>query len=203
MKDMRIMKVCHTGSVVFEGCPMYSVWYHLYCSSKDPSSPNLSNFLALLGLFLLSYYYKVPFHWKGKKNQSCARLSLICSKTVKFTWNIISDSQLTSTANLREHQDLKPVYQKGLHLQDHCPNTKKQKKINKQFIALTKIHKTTGKSNITTYTRITLPPPSHITWNHVQGPTRVASQLWRVLVGSFKLLLNAFSASPVLKRSNL
>jgi hypothetical protein len=67
----------------------------------------------------------------------------------------------------------------------------------------TNIHKTTCENVILTYTRVTLLSPLHVTWNHVQGFTRVASQLWRTLLGSFKLLFNAFSASPVLKRINL
>ena len=35
--------VIHTGNVISEACPMCPGWYHSNCSSKDPSSPNLSN----------------------------------------------------------------------------------------------------------------------------------------------------------------
>lgn len=50
---------------------------------------------------------------------------MICSETVKFILNnIISDSQLTNTADLRADQVVEPVDQRDLHFQDHCPNAK-------------------------------------------------------------------------------
>jgi len=43
----------------------------------------------------------------------------------------------------------------------------------------------------------------HVTWNQVQGLTRVASQLWRTLFGSSKFVFNAFKASPVLPHKTI
>jgi hypothetical protein len=198
---MRIMKECHTWNVVFEACQMYLVWYRLNCSSKDPRSPSLSNFQTLLGLFLLYYYYKVPFHWKGNKIQIYARLSLICSETVKFTpqyhiwFTTYKYCKFERPPRLETSIPERFAFPRSLSKYNKNNN-------NKQFITLTKIHKITDKNDITTYTRITL-SPLHVTWNHVQGLRRVESQLSRALLGSFKLLLNAISISPVLKWSNL
>ena len=47
------------------------------------------------------------------------------------------------------------------------------------------------------YSRVTLLSSSQVTWNHVQGSTKVGSQLCRTLLGSFTALLNANRASPV------
>jgi len=118
--------------------------------------------------------------------------------------NVISESQLTSTANLRDHQVLKSGYQKGLHFQDHCPNTTTTTTTkNYLFTTWTNIHKTTGKDDLSTYMRVTLLSLLHVTWNHSQGLTLVAFQLWKTLLGSFKLLFNAIRVSPVLKGSTI
>ena len=55
-----------------------------------------------------------------------------------------------------------------------------------------------------TYTRVTLLSLLQVTWNHVQGVTRVASQLWSTLLGSAKLFFSALKASPAVltKRKN-
>jgi hypothetical protein len=152
---MRIMKECHTWNVVFEACQMYLVWYRLNCSSKDPRSPSLSNFRTLLGLFLLYYYYKVPFHWKGNKIQIYARLSLICSETVKFTpqyhiwFTTYKYCKFERSPRLETSIPERFAFPRSLSKYNKNNN-------NKQFITLTKIHKITDKNDITTYTRITL-----------------------------------------------
>jgi hypothetical protein len=48
---------------------------------------------------------------------------------------------------------------------------------------------------------MTLLSELQVTWNQVQGLTRVGSQLWRTLDGSFKLLRRACSASPAAQTS--
>lgn len=47
-----------------------------------------------------------------------------------------------------------------------------------------------------TYTRMTLLSGLQVTWNQVQGLTRVGSQLWRTLLESFSASFKAWSASP-------
>jgi hypothetical protein len=47
-----------------------------------------------------------------------------------------------------------------------------------------------------TYTRMTLLSGLQVTWNQVQGLTRVGSQLWRTLLESFRASFQAWSASP-------
>lgn len=47
------------------------------------------------------------------------------------------------------------------------------------------------------YSRVTRLSSSQVIWNHVQGSTKVGSQLSRTLFGSFTALLNANRASPV------
>jgi hypothetical protein len=44
--------------------PMWLECVQSNCSSKDPSSPSLSNSQALPELFHLCHYYKVPCHDK-------------------------------------------------------------------------------------------------------------------------------------------
>lgn len=47
------------------------------------------------------------------------------------------------------------------------------------------------------YSRVTRLSLSQVTWNQVQGSTKVGSQLPRTPFGSFTALLNAYRASPV------
>jgi hypothetical protein len=50
----------HTRNVVSEACPMSEESDQLSCSSKDPSSPSLSDSQAHLEFFHLCYCCKVP-----------------------------------------------------------------------------------------------------------------------------------------------
>jgi hypothetical protein len=47
------------------------------------------------------------------------------------------------------------------------------------------------KGNNMAYSRVTRLSVSHVTWNQVQGSTKVGSQLSRTPFGSFTALLNA------------
>ena len=47
------------------------------------------------------------------------------------------------------------------------------------------------------YSRVTRLSLSQVTWNQVQGSTKVGSQLSKTPFGSFTDLLNAYRASPV------
>lgn len=62
---------------------------------------------------------------KYKRINQETSFGLISHEQSNLLNNIISDSQLTSTANLRDHQVVKPVYQRGPHFQDHCSNAQK------------------------------------------------------------------------------
>lgn len=70
----------------------------------------------------------------------------------------------------------------------------------KQFDDQHYVHKLTDSVHLNwaAYTLVTLLSLLHVTWNHVQGFTRVGSQLSNTPLGSAKLVLRAFKASPVL-----
>ena len=100
---------------------------------------------------------------------------------------------LTNIEGGRDSPTQEPSCQTTLRFQDRC-NTNRTC-VSKELEHKKGLGESGEKEDI--YRRVTRLAESQVTWNQVQGSTRVGSQLCNTLFGSFTDLLKAYKASPM------